>query len=707
MTVSEVLPALNRAFAEALKIDYHAVFAEALPDTIKWPAAAAKKLAALIHDFNTRDFSSLPQDVVGTVFERLIPPEERHGLGQYFTSEPLCDLDIAFCVRSADDLVADFTCGTGTFNIRAYDRLRWLGQHDHPTLLSQIWGVDIAPFPAELAVINLFRQNIASAANFPRIACMDFFRLSPGDKLPFPPPKMDLQRPEQVNESIPQFDAIVGNFPYVSADQIERSNPHYLAFIRKRLIEGWFDSHPQLFCYDHAKDQEQFERAIAAGKHAACDRSAAQLRTSVYADLYVYLFFHAARFLKPGGRMGIVTSNAWLDVNYGYALQRFFCDRFKILAILESRCEPWFTEASVNTILTIVERCDSARQRDNHLVSFVKVKKRLADLAPGSPQIEAMTRWRKLEHFARRIENAGNPYRKTVPLGIASFEHADFRIRVCRQGELRADLERDKKNPKWGKYLRAPETFFEIVNAGTLTLLKNIALPKRGGVTRINEFFHVTKEAISNFGIETEYLRPLIKSPKESRAIQVTPAELEQKIFVCRRSKQDLEKLGHRGALKYIEWGETQTYKRGEFDGLAWPQGTWVRKREHGWYALPESETHESHIYFAEAYHTSHIQRFSPKPLIADCVLCYLQPVHGIETKLVVATLNSSVTALCVELAARVTLGEGVLRLKSRRRPRLPARPRPSQGLSVRKEFYHRSARKALRARHRECFRRS
>ncbi|MBK6433669.1 hypothetical protein [Candidatus Amarolinea dominans] len=45
---------------------------------------------------------------------------------------------------------------------------------------------------------------------------------------------------------------------------------------------------------------------------------------SAFADLYVSLFWHTAAFLKPGGRMGIVTSNAWLDVGYGYALQRFF-----------------------------------------------------------------------------------------------------------------------------------------------------------------------------------------------------------------------------------------------------------------------------------------------------------------------------------------------------------------------------------------------
>ena len=48
--------------------------------------------------------------------------------------------------------------------------------------------------------------------------------------------------------------------------------------------------------------------------------------------------------------------------------------------ILESRCEPWFTEASVNTVLTILERCDDAKKRNQHLVKFVKVKKRLEEL---------------------------------------------------------------------------------------------------------------------------------------------------------------------------------------------------------------------------------------------------------------------------------------------------------------------------------------
>ena len=343
-------------------------------------------LADLIHDFNTRDFASLPQDVIGTVFERLIPPEERHGLGQYFTSENLCDLLDAFCITVPRRTRFSIpTCGTGTFLIRAYDRLRWLGQHDHATLLSQLWGIDIAPFPAELATINLFRQKIAEHGNFPRVLCQDFLRINPGDKFRFPPPKMDLEHPEEMEEPIPQFDAIVGNFPYVSADQIEKHEAGYLAFLRDRLIADWFDEYPDVFHYENKTAQEFFREVHRHGQAQGSDRKTVQHRISTYADLYIYLFFHAARFLKPGGRMGIVTSNAWLDVNYGYELQKFFLKRFKVIAVLESRCEPWFTEASVNTVLTIVERCDNEAERDNHLAKFVKVKKPLARFDPWRP----------------------------------------------------------------------------------------------------------------------------------------------------------------------------------------------------------------------------------------------------------------------------------------------------------------------------------
>ena len=72
-------------------------------------------------------------------------------------------------------------------------------------------------------------------------------------------------------------------------------------------------------------------------------------------------------------------------------------------------------------------------------------------------------------------------------------------------------------------------------------------------MTRINEFFHISEEIAQEFGIEEEYLWPFIKSPKDTDTITVDPVALKLHIFVCRKSKDELKKARHRGALKYIE----------------------------------------------------------------------------------------------------------------------------------------------------------
>lgn len=679
---SYVMPRLRAAFAEALQVDYHAVFAEVLIDRLPYPQTAATELAALIEDLNTRDFASLPQDVVGQVFEQLIPREERHGLGQFFTPEPLADLICAFCVRRADDHVLDPTAGTGTFLIRAYDRLRWMGVQEHTKLLSQLWGVDIAPFPAELATINLFRQRVDEHGNFPRILCQDFFQLQPGLICRFPPLKADSPLPDlgegpgvrAIDEPVPLFDALVGNFPYISNNQIEKQEAGYLDTIRRVVAEDWFLDAPEMFTISDRALRADYERQRRTGNTLAAFIPHARPDISTYADLYVYLFFHAARFLRPGGKMGIVTSNAWLDVNYGYALQRFFMGHFKIVAILESRCEPWFEDAAVNTVVTILERCDDEAERDAHTVKFVKVKRKLDELVPEDMRLEALARWQRLNGLVQRIEAVPPPQPSPYPgegkVGVGPGgevrEDPDLRIRAVRQGMLRAQVEAAGQTVKWGPYLRAPDAYFALLcQAGDrLALLRDVAPPARGGTTRINEFFYVDDATIERWGIDPEFCWPLIKSPSQTDTIIVDPESLDLKVFVCRKSKDELRAKGKKGALRYIEWGEQQEYGRGVQRGMKWPDGPWVKNRQPGWYALPESETHTAQVFINQIYGDRHIQRFSKEELIADCVLNFLAPVKGLDPLVVVAVLNSSVCAMMIELAGRVVLGDGALKLQ-------------------------------------------
>jgi len=663
MDSSYVMPRLRAAFAEALKVDYHAVFAEVLIDRLPYPQAAASELAALVEDLNTRDFASLPQDVVGQVFEQLIPRQERHGLGQFFTPEPLVDLICAFCVRYPDDRTLDPTAGTGTFLIRAYDRLRWMGVQEHTKLLSQLWGVDVAPFPAELATINLFRQRVDEHGNFPRILCQDFFRLKPGQACRFPPLKADDERPDFVDEPAPAFDAIVGNFPYINNAQIEKQEAGYLETIRRVVAEDWFLDAPEMFIIADRQLRADYERQRKVGNNLTAFIPHARPAISTYADLYVYLFFHAARFLRPGGRMGIVTSNAWLDVNYGYALQRFFLGHFKIIAVLESRCEPWFEDAAVNTVVTIVERCDDPAGRDVHAVKFVKVKRKLAELAPEDMRLETLARWQRLNGLVQRIE--GLFQASDDPAQPVTHEDEDLRIRAVRQGALRAQVEATGQTVKWGPYLRAPAVYFDLLGqaGGHLALLRDVAPPTFGSKTGINEFFHFDDAKIKEWSIEPEFLFPLLKSPGESAYIPIDESGLRLKVFVCRLTKEELRAQGKKGALHYIEWGEQQVFISGAQAGLTWPHGAEVRNRKPGWYALPEYRSRPARLFFASAYGDRHIHKYSGRQLIADKRLYFLSPVEGIPHELVAAVMNASLIAFFTELAGRVTMGDGALEL--------------------------------------------
>ena len=563
MDISGLNPAaanqkLREFFEEARQIDWQAVFEEDFPDSISLPDLAIEELAKLIQDLNRYNFSNMPQDIIGAVFEELIPPEERHRLGQYFTPEDLVDFINAFCIRTRDDYVLDPTCGTGTFLTRAYDKMKILGQREHRRLLSQLWGVDIAHFPAELATINLFRQDLSDYANFPRILSKDFFEIRVGQSFQFPPPKASLDSSfNLIEQKLPIFDAAVGNFPYIRQELINKRVKGYKDFLEKILKEEWLADYPDAFVILE-NELNEFRRS------QKIDLSKVEFRPSGQADIYAYLFFHTGRFIRDGGRMGFVTSNAWLDVAYGYELQRFLLNNFKIIAILESRCEPWFEGSAVNTIVTIVERCSNKQERNDHLAKFVKVKEKLAQLIPWDMKLDAQRRWFGVDALVRKIEGVGKEHYKlegqrviTTLKGLKTYEDENFRIRVVKQGELLADLEREKKTCKWGIYLRAPEVYFEILDKckDKMVPLKEVADIRRGYTTGINEFFYLTEDKIRHWGIEKQFLAPVIKSPKEFDGILIDLDKLELKVFLCNKSKEELLREGKMGALRYIEWG--------------------------------------------------------------------------------------------------------------------------------------------------------
>ena len=80
--------------------------------------------------------------------------------------------------------------------------------------------------------------------------------------------------------------------------------------------------------------------------------------------------------------------------------------------------------------------------------------------------------------------------------------------------------------------------------------------------------------------IEGEFLKPVIKSPRECKSILIKPEDLKYKLFMCHKSKQELKNTK---ALEYIEWGEKQKSK----DNICWNEVPSVSGRKR-WHDLGE-----------------------------------------------------------------------------------------------------------------------
>ncbi|MEM2118116.1 MAG: N-6 DNA methylase [Candidatus Bathyarchaeia archaeon] len=324
---------LRATFDEVCRdVDYEAVFEpHTILDRIVFPKNLMFALNDFIEELGTYDLSKIRSDVIGRVYEELIPDVERHRLGQYYTPPPIIELITEMCIRSANDRVLDPACGSGGFLVKAYHKLRDLKKKENPfaddaklheEILNQLYGVDINPFPAQLSSINLAVRNLQVASRHINLVVSDFFKVKPSVGI------------------IPKdLDVVVTNPPYTRQEEMEY------------------------------KDQIR-EEALTYSDGSKIDIGA-------QAGIYAYFFTHSAKFLKNTGRMGYITSNTWLDVSFGKGLKQFFLDHFKILAIIEHDAGV-FEKANVDTCIVILEKAEGQhcqKEREFNLVRFARIKK--------------------------------------------------------------------------------------------------------------------------------------------------------------------------------------------------------------------------------------------------------------------------------------------------------------------------------------------
>ncbi len=585
-TAPEAYSYLQRMFDHATRVsgDYEPIL---FPNEEDWAGRLAFEglgaitawQAALV-GIEHYDFSEISSDIVGRVFQRLVSPEERHRWCQHFTGDDVVDLINSFCIRDADGAVLDPACGSGSFLVRAYYRKRSLNpQKSHVELISELFGSDIALYPAHLATLNLAAREINGEANYPRTTRRDFFDIEPAKPFCKVPPA-DTPIP------LPELTAVVGNPPYVRQEKFVGAQKDKLAKLLSSRARG--------------------------------------LRLSGRSDIHCYFWPAAAIFLREGGYFGFLTSSSWLDVEYGFALQKWILQNFRLVAILESTAEPWFRDARVKTCATILQKCTDPAVRMSTLVKFVRVKRPLAEIINcGAEELDA--RFRAIDRLRDRIEAANADFeddslriivklqqdlwneglRATRILSSAPIDDDGSDEGASNQsasraneaaGAIKVSALDDYGAGKWGRYLRAPDFYFDVMRefGSRFVPLGEIAAVRRGITSGCDDFFmphDVTAERLEqspdprdfkkmNYGvdralvadgkvkivragdgsvhpIESQYLKPEVHSLMQIDRPVVELSDTNRVVLLVS------EKVGAPKAnfvRRYLDYGKTATF---------------------------------------------------------------------------------------------------------------------------------------------------
>jgi hypothetical protein len=436
-------------------------------------------------------------------------------------------------------------------------------------------------------------------------------------------------------------------------------------------------------------------------------------------DLHCYFWPAATAFLKDGGWFGFIVSSSWLDVEYGFALQEWILQHFRLHAILETQAEPWFEDARVKTCAVLLQRCEDEEMRREQLVRFVQLKVPLSEILgvrddENSRQISAE---RLRSAITRCKENKSSDHYRIIVKRQSDLWEEGLRAgrlfaaqKTRTAGGDRAQDEQEESGltelatseyggGKWGKYLRAPDLYFEIIERFTerFVQLGEIATIRFGVKSGCDAFFmprdvgraFLAKYPVGTWNdapiygasckrsevesgavtlveagdgtvhpIESEYLAPEVHSLMNVSRPLVTPAELNRVVLLV---SEPLSQLKGKYVYRYLRFGEKSTFESTKSKAVPVPERATCAARD-PWYDL--TYTNAGHLVWPKSQQYRHVVVFNSSRLVVNCNLYDVTVLDedARPPKTAAAVLNSTLVALIKIYFGRYAGTEGNLK---------------------------------------------
>jgi type I restriction-modification system DNA methylase subunit len=569
-------------------------------------------LNRVLYVFNHFDFAKVDRDILGKIYEKYLPKEERRKLGEFYTPDEIIEhiLDqVGYKAESeieGKDLL-DPACGSGGFLVKALNRLikRYKAKGLDPKIIltnaiNHIYGFDINPFACHIAEMNLLFQSIdlyVKAKREDPNFKLPRFNIYQTNSLELPSNQRILwqysdsrlvhflEEKERIGRlKMKKFHFVVGNPPYVPVQRLPLDFVQYL----KRSYKT---PHKRM-------------------------------------DLYVPFTERALSMLDENGSLGFIVSDQFLNATYGEKLRKLIAEDSSVRYILDFRDVPVFPELTNYPAIIILTKSEV----DDDLKCVVCKK----------PQVNL------IDNIARKIN-------------MNSFENDYFVLFTKRQ----SDLKRKNGRP-WVLIPKKKEEVFQKISFFSQSGLGQISKIRYGSISGADSIFivkrltdvggrhwEVQSAESSPFKIEKSILRPYVKGRDvekwriaQSGLYIIYPYGLKQgktTIFSEEELKGEYP-CAYKYLLSHKKALENRKDSRGTMKDFGRVWYSWVR--------LGDPEIYKS-TKILSRYLTDRC-KFALDPAEMKVSLAYASSVYAIisdeiDLRTLLGLLNSKVTEFCMK----------------------------------------------------------
>jgi len=287
---------------------------------------------------------------LGTLYEKFLNPDERKGLGQYYTPKSVVSyiLDAVgyrYNIEIENKKVIDLSCGVGNFVLQSsrililryleiYKRKKiqdfLLGEAKSivSRIRERIYGIDINPIACVLCQINI------------HFLLFGIFKLIKDEEDDYHLPLFNIKNIDAMNiDKSEQFDIIVGNPPYLFIRDIPKIQRHIIKKMNFKTGQGQYD----------------------------------------YFQIFIEL---GIELLKNKGKLGYIVPDSLLALSNRAILRKFIFDTTKIKEIYHSG--PQFEDPVVSNIILILEKESNIAQREKNRIKVKLVNQQHKEIIQRS-----------------------------------------------------------------------------------------------------------------------------------------------------------------------------------------------------------------------------------------------------------------------------------------------------------------------------------